>query len=387
MGHDESEQVHRVPPTQTANPPPIFLAEEADGKWIVIDGHQRLESLFRYMQPLLTGPREAAHGIPLPFGVLAPLTLAHLEVLDELEGRGITALSLEDRDRLWETPLSVIQIPKSAHPDMKYVLFSRLNQGSMSLNSQELRNCLYRGAYNRLIAQLGESHQFLALWGRSAPDKRMKHRELVLRFFAFLHWRDKYRTPFRAFLDDEMRANPDLQERDGERYRHQFETATTWVQRVFGTEVFRQFLMGNQDNTAGQWGRRRYELVYEVEMVGFAHFGDTLDKFWAAASTSEQQMLRMVLRSRLAGAMTSERFIDSINQGTTRESAVNARFDAWFKALEPVTRNIRGAVQEGDLIHRAMMQSPICAECPFPMSPEDAVWAAKGKEQKLAHRF
>ena len=127
--------------------------------------------------------------------------------------------------------------------------------------------------------------------------------------------------------------------------------------------------------------------MYEVEMVGFAHFGDTLDKFWAAASTSEQQMLRMVLRSRLAGAMTSERFIDSINQGTTRESAVNARFDAWFKALEPVTRNIRGAVQEGDLIHRAMMQSPICAECPFPMSPEDAVWAAKGKEQKLAHRF
>ena len=32
-------------------------AQITDGKWSVIDGHQRLESLFRYMQPLLSGPR------------------------------------------------------------------------------------------------------------------------------------------------------------------------------------------------------------------------------------------------------------------------------------------------------------------------------------------
>ena len=33
--------------------PPIFLAEEQNDQWVVIDGHQRLETLFRYMRPLV----------------------------------------------------------------------------------------------------------------------------------------------------------------------------------------------------------------------------------------------------------------------------------------------------------------------------------------------
>lgn len=367
--------------------PPIFLSEEPDGKWIVIDGHQRLESLFKYMQPLLSGPRERADDIPLPFGVLTPLTLTSLEVLSDLNGKGIAALSMEDRYQLWETPLSVIQIPKTAHPDMKYVLFSRLNQGSMSLNSQELRNCLYRGPYNQLIARLSESRDFLELWGRKNPDKRMRHRELLLRFFAFLHRRDKYRTPFRAFLNDEMEAGHNLQPADAERYRQQFETAVAWVKGIFGNEVFRQFLKGNEDNPSGQWGRRRYDLVYEVEMVGFAQFGDLLEGYWSNTSSKEREILRLVLRNSLAGVMTSERFIDSINQGTTRVSAVNARFETWLRTLMSITQDFRTAIQDGQSIQEALSQSAICALCPYPISPDDVAWVTVNGEQKPAHRF
>lgn len=366
--------------------PPIFLSEEPDGKWIVIDGHQRLESLFRYMQPLLSGPRKYAH-VPLPFGPLIPLTLAGVEVLSELNGGGITSLTMEDRDKLWNTMLSVIQIPKSAHSDMKYVLFSRLNQGSMSLNSQELRNCLYRGLYNQLIARISESHDFLALWGRATPDRRMRHRELVLRFYAFLHRRDKYRIPFRAFLNDEMESGCSLQQDDAERYQRQFGTAVLWAEIIFGNEVFRQFLMGKESNTAGQWGRRRYDLVYEVEMVGFAQFADSLDTFWAKASPQERQILRLVMRNRLATAMTSERFIDSINQGTTRVSAVNARFEAWLGALRSITQDFSGAIREGQLIEKALSRSDVCGECPYPISSDDAAWIEIDGKQKLVHRY
>jgi len=367
--------------------PAIFLSEESDGKWIVIDGHQRLETLFRYMQPLLAGPRKLAGNIRLPYGFLTPLTLTGLEVLSELNSNGVRLLSREDRDKLWETPLSIIQIPKTAHPDMKYILFARLNQGSMSLNSQELRNCLYRGTYNQLIAQLSESHGFLSLWGKTTPDKRMRHRELLLRFFAFLHRRDRYRIPFRAFLNDAMEAGRNLEQHDAERYRHQFETAVVWVERVFGNEVFRQFLMGNENNPAGQWGRRRYDLVYEVEMVGFAHFGDSLERFWAAANQKERETLQLIIRNRLATVMTSQLFIDSINQGTTRASAVNARFEMWLKALESITRDFRDAIRQAELIQEALDRSTVCALCPYPISPDDAVWVTVDGERKLAHRF
>jgi len=367
--------------------PPIFLSEESDGKWIVIDGHQRLESLFKYMQPLLAGPRKCAGDIPLPFGSLTPLTLTSLEVLSDLNGKGVVALSQEERYKLWETPLSIIQIPKTAHPDMKYVLFARLNQGSMSLNSQELRNCLYRGPYNQLIARLSESHEFLELWGRKYPDKRMRHRELLLRFFAFLHRRDKYRIPFRAFLNDELEAGRNLQPIDAERYRQQFETAVTWVRRIFGNEVFRQFLMGNENNPAGHWGRRRYDLVYDVEMVGFAHFGNSLEQFWSGASPTDREILRLILRNKLAGVMTSKNFMDSINQGTTRVSAVNARFETWLKTLMSITQDFRSAIQHGQSIQQALRQSAICALCPYPIPPDDVVWVTVNGEQKAAHRF
>jgi hypothetical protein len=368
--------------------PAIFLSEEPDNKWIVIDGHQRLESLFRYMQPLLSGPRQAMKkNVRLPYGALTPLGLTGLEVLSEINGTGIESLAVEDREKLWETPLSVIELPKTAHPDMKYVLFSRLNQGSMSLNPQELRNCLYRGAYNQLIARLSESNAFLSLWGRSTPDKRMKHRELVLRVFAMLHRRDKYRIPFRAFLGDEMEACRNLSRQDIDGYRQQFERAVTWVERIFGNEVFRQFQMGNDNNPAGQWGRRRYDLVYEVEMVGFAQFGEQLDQFWKTAAAKEQQMLPLITRNKLAAVMTSDKFIDSINQGTTRVSAVNARFEAWLKTMESITQDFRSAIQEGDLISRTLGESSVCALCPYPLSSEDAVWVSVDADRKLAHRF
>src|SRR5256885_8427128 len=186
--------------------PPIFVSEddsnhEGDSNhWVVIDGHQRLETLFRFMKPLLAGPTAAAGGDRAHVTQLAPLTLSKLEILPDLNGKGVIALNREDRARLWETPLSVVILPADSHPDMRYALFARLNLGSMSLNSQELRNCLYRGPYNKLIASIGESQHFLRLWGKTAPDKRMHERELVLRFFAMLHIGERYRRPFRVFL-------------------------------------------------------------------------------------------------------------------------------------------------------------------------------------------
>ena len=124
--------------------PRIFLAENRQGTVDVIDGHQRLETLFRFMSPLLAGPS----GEKWPHVKrLFPnaLTLSGVEVLTELDGRQVTALEAGDRTRLWDRLLNVVWIRKESNEEMKFVLFARLNLGSMSLNPQELRNCIYRG--------------------------------------------------------------------------------------------------------------------------------------------------------------------------------------------------------------------------------------------------
>src|SRR3972149_4783716 len=75
--------------------PRIFLAENAQGTVDVIDGHQRLETLFRFMSPLLAGPSgdkwpQARQLFP------TALTLSSLEVLTELHNEKVTALDVND---------------------------------------------------------------------------------------------------------------------------------------------------------------------------------------------------------------------------------------------------------------------------------------------------
>lgn len=367
--------------------PPVFMAEETNGEWTVIDGHQRLGTLFRFMRPLLRHPSEVAH-INVPFAALPPLILKNLEVLDtELNGRGVEGMSTDDRIKLWKTPITIILLPKTADSKMKYVLFARLNLGSMSLNNQELRNCLYKGVYSDFIGDLSENQQFLKQWGKSYPDKRMRHRELVLRFFAFLHMRDKYEPPYRTFLNREMEENQSISKKNSELYRRQFASALKWTEIILGKEAFRQFRIGDQINHSGRWVARRYELVYEFETVGFAEFATLLENFWNEASIFDRDLVRLIIRNRLVHVMSTNRFVASMKEGTTRPTSVESRFEPWLQTLEEVTRDFEKTLDYARALHSALNESSICAWCPIQVMPDEAVLVSIGNKQRVAHQY
>jgi|SRR5579864_927562 len=367
--------------------PPVFVSEEPSGKWIVIDGHQRLETLFRFMKPLLAGPTAAAGGNGSQVGQLANLTLSKLEILPDLNGKTVTALTRDDRTKLWETEIGIVCLPADAHPDMRYALFARLNLGSMSLNSQELRNCLYRGPYNTLIASLSEGQRFLRLWGKNAPDKRMHDRELVLRFFAMLHRAERYRRPFRVFLNDEISENRDLSAFSGAECRNAMDLGMTWVERVFDKESFRLFRVGKPANPQGRWGTRRVDLVYELEMMGFAQFGDPLEQLWSAADLNERQLLRQRIRSRLIDVMTDERFVEAVYAGTTRPEYVELRIQLWTHAMNDIIEEGSETIDIAEELVDRLRRSTICDICPNPMTPDDAIWHPRAGGKQLVHRY
>ena len=367
--------------------PAIFISEEIDDRWLVIDGHQRLETLFRYMQKLLRGPAKAAGATALPFYLLPPMSLRGLEVLSELNGTDITDLDAEDRQKLWDRKLPIVHIHKETHPELKYVIFARLNLGSVSLNPQELRNCLYRGPYNRLLAELSEDRAFLEIWGKDKPDKRMSHRELVLRFFALLHMRDRYRTPFRAFLNEEMKENRDAESESLQRFQHEFESAVTWTNRVFGREALRPFRIGSVDDRRGRWGRNRSALIYELEMVGFAEYRHPLDKYWEEADAEERRWFCLYLRSRLIDVMTDPRFTVLLIEGTKKPSSVESRFEMWLDALDSAVSDPESAAVQGRLIDSSLRRSNQCFICHSTITPDDAIWMSIGGTTSLVHRF
>ena len=114
--------------------PIIYLSEEDDGTYEVIDGQQRIKSFFRYLNNDFALKLEPNS----PFYHLNGLKFEKLEK------------SLQRKYK--NSSLSVIVILKQSK-DLKYDIFERLNQGAVSLKPQEIRNCIYRGSLNTMLKE------------------------------------------------------------------------------------------------------------------------------------------------------------------------------------------------------------------------------------------
>jgi len=318
--------------------PVIYLAEEQDGKFTVIDGQQRLRSFFRFLNN--------------------EFKLRGLSVLSELNGKYFKDLDKEKQRKIEDTTLRVIEIRKESHPDVKFEIFERLNVGAVKLNDQELRNCIYRGKYNDLIKELAENRDFLFLLGLKEPHKRMYDRELVLHFLAFYNQTYlKYKPPMKQFLNKEMENNINISDEKIKELRHVFKETVSLVKSVFGDKAFRRFIPGNEKDPNGRWEIRKINVgLFEIIMFGFSRY--TKNQIIPFSDAIREELLYM---------MTSDKeFIDSISgSGTTSTAKVTTRFKKWLDALEKIvgTPKTEPRTFSWELKKQLYEQNPVCAIC------------------------
>lgn len=162
--------------------PPCYLSQNEEFELDVIDGQQRLFSVYRYLDN--------------------QFSLTGLEVLIELNGLRFHEIPNKLQRQLKTHTLRCMLITNESHPEIKFDVFERLNTNTVPLNAQELRNCIYRGALNSLLKEVVENKQWLSILGKKSVDKRMRDEELALRFYAFhLEGLKTYRTPLKHWLN------------------------------------------------------------------------------------------------------------------------------------------------------------------------------------------
>jgi hypothetical protein len=144
--------------------PVLYFAETEDATFEIIDGHQRVRSI----------PRFITNEFPL----------RGLPFLKEFTGSRFHQLPAPEQRFLKMRTLRAIIIGVESHPSMNFEIFERLNTGAISLNAQELRNSTFRGPLNRALNDLAREDSFRALIGTKQPRRRMVDQELVLRFLA-----------------------------------------------------------------------------------------------------------------------------------------------------------------------------------------------------------
>lgn len=166
--------------------PPIFVSQRDDGVWDVIDGLQRLSTIFEF-----AGILRGSDGNVRPAN-----TLLSTDYLPSLQGKywqheEDANISFDQTQRLIikRAKLGVQIIKKESDKDTKFELFQRLNTGGTSLTEQEIRNCILvminRDFYGWLSTLSSDINFKNTL---PLTDKAFEEQydvELALRFFVY----------------------------------------------------------------------------------------------------------------------------------------------------------------------------------------------------------
>lgn len=214
--------------------PPIFLYTDSDASLLVIDGQQRLKSVAYFFEGYFGEESRGKRPVFKLTGFESDNPLADKTYEQLQESLPILYNKLND---------SVLRalVIKQIDPDDKtsvHHIFERLNTGGTQLRGQEIRNCVYHGAFNDLLLELNSLERWRDIFGSIPPDGRQRDVEFILRFLA-LHRKGKtYAPPLKDFLSKFMAnfRNPQPEVLTG--FRDVFADVTNRVWESLGARPF-----------------------------------------------------------------------------------------------------------------------------------------------------
>ncbi|OQY42364.1 MAG: hypothetical protein B6242_16285 [Anaerolineaceae bacterium 4572_78] len=201
--------------------PPIYVNQNKEGKYIIVDGLQRTTTLYEFLNN--------------------EFKLKKLEVLVDLNGYTFEELYPRLQTDIENRQLFLYIIKPSVPIAMVYDIFNRINTGGTQLNRQEIRNCIFLGDATRLLNELSKNAYFRQAIDNGISARRMKDREAILRYLAFRHfdYETLYKNDMDAFLGHALKSMNKMDEADFDKMRHDFERVIRQTHNFFGENNFR----------------------------------------------------------------------------------------------------------------------------------------------------
>lgn len=157
--------------------PSIFLANMPDNTKLIIDGYQRIMSVYDFVQTGIFSKDNKS------------FNLSNTDLINERwKGKTFKELSKEEQRKIRSTTIHAIifeqKVTKNKKQTSLFQIFERINTSGRTLNPQEVRNCVYQGEFNKVLFDLNKYDKWRELYGSKEEDNRMRDLEFVLRFFA-----------------------------------------------------------------------------------------------------------------------------------------------------------------------------------------------------------
>ena len=182
--------------------PPVFFYIDEDNKNLVIDGQQRILSVVFFLEGYFgkestQGKRQVFRLTGLPEN--SPYHNKKFEDLDEGAQRKLKQAVLR--------AVNIRQLNPTGESTSAYHIFERLNTGGTPLKPQEIRNCVFRGGFNKILKELNTDPNWRKILGKSYLDKHQKDVELLLRIFSLVGCSREYEKPMKEFLNKAMKKH------------------------------------------------------------------------------------------------------------------------------------------------------------------------------------
>jgi len=204
--------------------PPFYVNQTREGKYIIVDGLQRTSTLHEFVND--------------------KFELQGLEALPKLNGYNfseLTTLPGYYQTKIEDKKFTLYVIRPSVSIEVVYDIFNRVNTGGTQLERQEIRNCIFIGKATELLKELSEAKYFREAIDDGVSPKRMKDREMILRYLAFrvLDYETDYHGDMNLFLENTMRKINLLTDTEIEELKASFKRVIMLTFEFFGKGNFR----------------------------------------------------------------------------------------------------------------------------------------------------
>ena len=302
--------------------PQIFLYQRSRNKFLVIDGQQRLLSVYYYVKqrfPLPEKRAELRKIFDLNNGFSDDVLFNDIYFQDfklqfpksengernPLEGLRYSTLGMYKSNFEFMTMrcMAIRQNEPKEDDSSIFEIFSRLNTGGVNLTNQEIRACLYYSGFFRMLNSLNQNPIWRNLYGKP-EDGKFKDVEIILRSFALLCDCKNYSGAMSSFMN---RFAKKAMNYSNEEITYCSELFTSFLNAC--AEIPREYFTTKK----GEFNAALFDCVFVV--ISEKHYKDhTLIK-------------NEIIADRIAALRADKEFEESITHSTSHTKMVKKRIE------------------------------------------------------------
>jgi hypothetical protein len=278
--------------------PVFYVAEDSDGRLIVVDGRQRLTTLQRFFDGKFQ---------------------LQLKERSDLHGKRFSELEVRLQGRVEDCQLRFYIIDNKVPARAQLDIFERVNGGEV-LTRQQMRNALYNGKATQFLKDEASTPLFQQVTGGSLDVKKMQDREFVNRFCSFsLFPLETYKGDMDEWLARGLKELATLTEHETEKLRAKFHLGLQNNQTVFGIHAFRKHRNSTQSRS------RINAAIFDVMMAELS----TKDNSVVIENSAR-------IQAAFVKRMDDVDFEQSVRYGPNAQQAVRKRFEIASEMMREV---------------------------------------------------